>query len=76
MQIPLPQLEKGKTGIIKELAGGRNFQAKMNSLGVRIEKSIRIGSSHRFGGPIVVEIDNMRIAIGRGMANRIIVETK
>lgn len=76
MKIPLSRLRRGKTGKIKYLAGGRGFQTKMISLGVRVGKKIKVASSHRFGGPVTVEIDNMRIAIGRGMAEKIIVETQ
>lgn len=76
MEIALSKLKTGKTGKIKRLADGREFKTKMISLGVRVGKTIKVQSSHRFGGPVTVEIDNMRIAIGRGMAEKIIVETQ
>ena len=75
MEIPLSRLSIGKKGIVKYLEGGRWFQTKIISLGIRVGKTVRVVSSHPFGGPVVVEVDNMRIAIGRGMANRIIVKT-
>ena len=76
MEMLLSELKIGKTGKIKRLADGKRFQAKMISLGVRVGKAIKVTSSHRFGGPVTVEIDNMEIAIGRGMAEKIIVETQ
>ncbi len=74
METALSRLGIGKKGVIKYFGGGRGFQTKIIVLGVRIGKQVKVISSHPFGGPIVVEIDNMRIAIGRGMAYRIIVE--
>lgn len=74
MKTTLSKLGRKKKGIIKYLEGGRGFQTKIIALGIRVGKQIKVISSHPFGGPIVVEIDNMRIAIGRGMADRIIVE--
>ncbi len=76
MEIPLSRLKIGKKGKIKYLAGNKEFQTKIISLGVRVGKTIKVQSSHRFRGPVTVELDNMRIAIGRGMAEKIIVETQ
>lgn len=75
MEIPLSQLETGKTAKVKRLMSGFGLQRKTLSLGVRIGKSVRVVSSQPFRGPIVVELDNMKIAIGRSIANKIIVET-
>ncbi len=76
MEIPLSRLGIGKTGRIKYLMGGFGVQRKISSLGIRIGKNVRVVSSHRFGGPIVIEVDSMRIVIGRGIASRIIVEER
>ena len=74
MEIPLSQLREGMVARIKYLTGGFGLQRKILALGIRIGKNVKIISSHRFGGPIVIELDGMRIAIGRGVANKIIVE--
>ena len=76
MEIPLSQLGTGKTGIIKYLDGGMGFQRKISSLGLRIGKEVRIISMQPFRGPLVVRVDSIRVALGRGMANKIIVEVK
>jgi ferrous iron transport protein A len=75
MEIPLSQLEYRKTAKVKYLTGGFGLQRKILALGIRVGKNVRVMSSHRFGGPVVIEVDNIRLAIGRGMANRIIVES-
>ena len=76
MEIPLSGLENGKTAIIKDLEGGFGFKRKISSLGIRVGKQIRIISTQPFRGPLVIKIDSMRVAIGRGMANKIIVEVE
>ena len=74
MEISLSMLGMGKIAKIKYLLGGMGLQRKIRSLGIRIGKKVRVVSSQPFRGPIVIEVDGMRIAIGRGMANQIIVE--
>ena len=74
METTLDRLGKERKGIVKRLEGGYGFQRKISSLGIRIGKRIKIISSQPFRGPLVVEVDSMRIAIGGGMANKIIIE--
>jgi len=76
MEIPLSRLGTGKTAVIKCLEGGYGLQRKVSCLGLRIGKKVTIMSSQPFRGPLVVKIDNMKIAIGRGMANKVIVEVE
>ena len=74
METPLSMIDTGKRARIKFLLGGMGLQRKIRSLGIRIGKDITIISSQPFRGPLVVEVDGMRIAMGRGMARQIIVE--
>ena len=76
MEKMLSQLKTGESGTVKALEGGHGFQRRLDSLGIRIGKSIREVSSHPFGGPMVVKVDCMRIVIGRGMTHKIIVSVK
>lgn len=72
--ITLTELETGKKGIIEEINGEISFKQRLESLNLREGKYIRKISSAPFHGPIVVEVGGCKIAIGRGMASRIIVE--
>ena len=76
VELPLVQLSYRKTAVIKRLEGGREFQRKVSDLGIRIGKQVEIVSCQPFRGPLVIKIDSMRIALGRGMASKIIVEVK
>ena len=73
MTIDLTQMQPGETGIVKEIQGGQGFVRKLQSMGIRPEKKITKVSSHFWCGPQTVEVDNIQIAVGFGMAKRIIV---
>lgn len=74
--IPLSELDTGKVAIVKQVEGGRGFQRRMASLGIRAGKTVRKITSEPLRGPIVVEVDGARVAIGRGMAMKVLVEVK
>ncbi|MDI6889157.1 MAG: FeoA family protein [Methanocellales archaeon] len=74
--IPLTELDTGKVAIVKHLEGGIGFQRRVASLGIRVGKTIRKITSAPLRGPIVVEVDGARVAIGRGMAAKVFVEVK
>ena len=76
MEIPLTQLGRGKTAVIKNLKGGFEFQRKLASLNIRVGKTIRKVTSEPLRGPIVIHIDNTQVSIGIGMAMKIFVEEK
>lgn len=61
---------------MKEIQGGFGLIRKLQSMGVRPEKQIIKVSSHFWRGPQTVEIDNLQVAIGFGMAKRIFVQVE
>ena len=76
MILDLTQIQPGETGIVSEIQGGHGFIRKLQSMGVRPGKKITKVSSHFWRGPQTIEIDNSQIAIGFGMAKRILVEVQ
>jgi len=71
--IPLTELGKGNLGVIVQIRGGHGFHRKMACLGLRVGKTVRNMTAIR-GGPIVIEVEGTQIAIGRGMASKVLVE--
>jgi ferrous iron transport protein A len=71
----LIELEKGEEGRILSLSGGRGMQERMRALGLVEGQIIQKLSAMALGGPIVVLVNRAQIAIGRGMARRILVST-
>jgi Fe2+ transport system protein FeoA len=68
----LSQIKNGKVKIIRFL-GGKNFLRKMNALGIFIGDIVEIiaNAGH---GPVIIGKGSLRIAIGFGMASKIVVE--
>jgi ferrous iron transport protein A len=74
MEISLVYLQVGRRAKIKRIMGGMEFQRKLALLNIRIGKGVKKITQQPFSGPVVIEIDNTRVTLGRGMANRVIVE--
>lgn len=72
--ITLKNLKTGKNAIVREITGGIGLKRRLESLNIRVGKNIRKVSTLPFRGPIIIEVDNCKIAIGRGMAGKILVE--
>jgi ferrous iron transport protein A len=72
--VSLVEMKVNRIGIIKNIGEGVQFQAKMNSLNVRIGKKLKKISNSILKGPVVVEVDNTRVAIGWGMAKKVFLE--
>jgi len=69
----LVDLSVGRKAQVIELRGGWGMQRHLSSLGIRPGKVLRKITSQPMGGPIMVEVEGARVAIGRGMAARIII---
>jgi len=67
----LSELAVGEAGRITNIEGGRGIRHRLLLRGITEGSSFRMVSSN--GGPIVVEIGRNTVAIGRGMAQRILV---
>jgi len=72
MKIQLQNLKTGTVAVIKQIDGG--FQGRLMSLGIKVGQSVRKVGSGPFKGPVVVEVDRARVAIGKQMAMKILVE--
>jgi ferrous iron transport protein A len=70
----LTQLEEGETGVVVDIQGGWGLVRRLDSLGIRMGKKVTKISSQLMRGPVTVKIDNSQIAIGFGMARKILVE--
>jgi len=76
MTIDLTKMKVDEVGVVKEFAGGHNFLNRVQSMGIRPGKKIKKISSNFWCGPQTVEVDNVRVAIGWGMAKKIFIEVE
>jgi len=70
----LTQMQAGQTGAVVEIRGGFGLVRRLNALGIFPGKRITKISSMLARGPVTIEVDRGQVAMGFGMANRIIVQ--
>lgn len=73
-QISVARMGAGQSGTVFQIVGGYGLTQRLQALGVRPGKKITKVSAMFGHGPVTVQIDNTQIAIGYGIANKIIVE--
>jgi len=72
--VDITQLKPGESGIVVEIGGGFGFTQKVQNLGIRPGKKITKVSSHFGRGPQTIKVDNSRVALGFGMAKKIMIK--
>jgi len=72
--VTLRQMQSGRKGKIVEIQGGHGLFNRLSALGIRPGKKITKVSSMLMRGPVTIQSGHTQVAIGFGMANRIIVE--
>jgi len=72
--ISLRHMEAGQMGIVVDILGGHGLRRRLEAMGVRPGKKITKVSGQVFRGPVTLRVDHTQIAIGFGMANKIVVE--
>jgi len=73
-QTTLARMQIGQSGVVIQIQGGRGLVNRLNTLGIRSGKRITKLSSMIMRGPVTIQVDRAQVAIGFGMARRIIVE--
>ena len=72
--ITLRQMWARQSGVVAHIEGGYGLVNRLNALGIRPGKRITKISSMLMRGPVTIQIDSAQVAIGFGMANKIIVK--
>jgi ferrous iron transport protein A len=88
IMMPLGLLMSGEGAVIKEIRalkgrtpgdqgdhGYRNGESRLEDMGMRVGKSINM-IANKGSGPLLIKIDESRIAISRAMAMQILVERR
>ena len=69
--MPLTMAAKGETNYIKKVGGKEETRRFLESLGFVVGSTVTVVSA--IGGNMIVNIKDARVAIGKDMANKIIV---
>ena len=90
MELRLSDLRNGESGTINSVGVGRGrgrgggrragrgwgFRKRLEDMGLTPGTKVTVVKSAPFNGPLEVYVRGSRLAIGRGMAKRILVEVK
>ncbi|MCL6581408.1 MAG: ferrous iron transport protein A [Firmicutes bacterium] len=71
-QVPLPYLSPGETGRVEGVGGGWGAAGRLAALGVLPGRKVTVVANDA-RGPLVVAVGSTRIAVGRGLAAKILV---
>jgi ferrous iron transport protein A len=71
--VPLSALAPQERGWVRSLAGGRSFVSRMVSLGFTPGAPVDI-VQNRGRGPLIVCVRDCRVALGRGEAEKVLVQ--
>ena len=69
----LSSLAAGKSGVVSQLGGGKEFMARAASLGFTLGAQVKVVQNYG-QGPMIVSLRGASLALGRGEALMIEVE--
>ncbi len=74
MIVSLNDMKTGQKGVVNTIQGGMGLLSRLGNLGVRPGVGITKVSSQFMRGPVTIKVGNTQIALGFGMATRIMVK--
>ena len=72
--ITLVEMRRGQKGTVLQIKGGHGLVNRLNALGILPGKKVTKVSAMLMKGPVTIEVDRVQLAIGFGMAKKIIVK--
>ena len=75
-KISLIHLKADHKGKVAEISGGGNLRQKLTSMGVYAGKEVTKLSHIGLRGPVVIKAGRSILALGHGVASKIILETE
>jgi ferrous iron transport protein A len=72
----LDSMQLRRKAYVAEIIGGRGVRSHLNTLGIHVGDEITVVERAPFRGPVLVEIHGSRVALGRKIAGKIVVEAE
>ncbi len=57
------------------IEGGQGVSAHLNTLGIHVGDRVEVVERAPLRGPVIIQVNGTRLALGRGVARRVRVET-
>jgi ferrous iron transport protein A len=71
--VPLAMIAAGETVVVTEVKAGRGLQGRLAGMGLTPGVRIKVLNSQA-SGPMLIDLRGSRVALGRGIAQRIVVK--
>jgi len=68
----LIQFPSNQVGVVYEINAGRSLEKRLISMG--LYRGVEIKKLNQSFGPVLISINQTKLALGRGIANKIIIE--
>ena len=73
-QLTLAEMKTGQTATVVEVLGGHGLIRRLDALGIRPGRKVTKLSSTLFRGPVMLRVNSTQVAVGFGMARKIMVK--
>ncbi len=73
-QTTVAQMRTGERGRVIQITGGHGLVRRLEAMGIRPGKQITKVSSMLMRGPVTIQVNEAQLALGFGVARRILVE--
>jgi ferrous iron transport protein A len=70
----LQSLPTGSRAVVREVHGGHGLRRRLGAVGVHPGDALEVVRTALRGGPVLIEIHGVRVAIGRRQAEKVEVE--
>ncbi len=71
--MPLAMVAPGEDVRLTAIRGGRRMRQRLADMGLNLGMTVRVMQRDRHG-PLILAVKDSRLALGRGMAHKIMVE--
>ncbi|MEM1588887.1 MAG: FeoA family protein [Candidatus Bathyarchaeia archaeon] len=70
----LTDLAEGEVGVVVKAVGGFGLVRRLAEMGLTPGAEVKLLKKGSFGGPVEVEVRGVALALGRGIASRVLVK--
>ena len=70
----LDQVEENGIARVVDIRGGWGIRGRLGQMGIHPGDLLKVRRCGALGGPILIEVHGFQVALGRGIARRILVE--
>ena len=74
MVVDLTKMKVGESGTVVSLEGGGGFIQRLQNLGIRPGSKITKVNAHFWRGPVTIQAGGSNVALGFGMASKVMIE--